>query len=103
LGQFLLCHPISSLFLLMKNSLVSTSRAIALVLSMGSVVAFAQTPVPNPQAAKPADKKDGTVSIDAVEVTGSRIRGLLGEADFSPVISFSRQEIEQTGLTNMLL
>lgn len=87
----------------MKTSPLSASRAIAIVLSMGSLVSLAQTPgtVPNPPAVKPAEKKDGTISIDAVEVTGSRIRGLLGEADFSPVISFSRQEIEQTGLTNM--
>ena len=87
----------------MKTRPVSVPLALAIALTVSAGVSFAQTPVtvPNPQAAKPAEKKEGTVSIDAVEVTGSRIRGLLGEADFSPVISFSRQEIEQTGLTNM--
>jgi iron complex outermembrane receptor protein len=87
----------------MKTRPVSVPLAFAIALAVSAGVSFAQTPVtvPNPAAAKPAEKKEGAVSIDAVEVTGSRIRGLLGEADFSPVISFSRQEIEQTGLTNM--
>ena len=39
--------------------------------------------------------------LDAMEVTGSRIRGLVGEADFSPTVSFDRQEIEQLGLVTM--
>ncbi len=87
----------------MKTRPVSVPLAFAIALAVSAGVSFAQTPVtvPNPAAAKPAEKKEGAVAIDAVEVTGSRIRGLLGEADFSPVISFSRQEIEQTGLTNM--
>ena len=41
------------------------------------------------------------VEMEGVEVTGSRIRGLLGEADFSPVVRFDRAEIEQLGLTSM--
>lgn len=58
---------------------------------------YAQTASTTPAATKPA----ATTNLDAFEVTGSRIRGLLGEADFSPVISFSRQEIEQSGLTSI--
>lgn len=57
----------------------------------------AQTaPAPTtPPAAAAAQK------MEEFEVTGSRIRGLIGEADFSPMVSFSRAEIEQTGLTTM--
>jgi len=44
---------------------------------------------------------DGTVEMGELEVTGSRIRGLLGEADFSPMVRFERREIEQLGITSM--
>jgi iron complex outermembrane receptor protein len=39
--------------------------------------------------------------LESFEVTGTRIRGLVGEADFSPVIKFDRVEIEALGLTSM--
>lgn len=55
-------------------------------------------PAPVPTSRPGAEK---AVAMDSVEITGSRIRGLVGEADFSPMVSFSRQEIEQTGLTTM--
>lgn len=58
-------------------------------------VAVPVTPASAPLKAEAAQK------LDAVEVTGSRIRGLVGEADFSPMVSFSRQEIEQLGLVTM--
>jgi len=45
--------------------------------------------------------EDSKLVLDKVEVTGSRIRGLLGEADFSPVTSFSRQDIERVGITSI--
>lgn len=45
--------------------------------------------------------EEGTVKLEEFEVTGSRIRGLLGEADFSPMVRFDRAEIEQLGLTTM--
>jgi iron complex outermembrane receptor protein len=41
------------------------------------------------------------VKMEEIEITGSRLRGLVGEADFSPMVSFSRAEIEQTGLTTL--
>ncbi|MDB6127999.1 MAG: hypothetical protein JWM35_1895 [Verrucomicrobia bacterium] len=41
------------------------------------------------------------VVLDQVAVTGTRIRGLLGEADFSPVTSFSRKDIERSGMTSV--
>jgi iron complex outermembrane recepter protein len=44
---------------------------------------------------------DGTVEMGEYEVTGSRIRGLLGEADFSPMVRFERREIEQLGISSM--
>jgi iron complex outermembrane recepter protein len=39
--------------------------------------------------------------MEAVEVTGSRIRLGVEEADFSPMITIGREEIEQSGLTSM--
>lgn len=45
--------------------------------------------------------KEGTLVLEKVEVTGSRIRGLLGESDFSPMVRFDRTEIEQLGITSM--
>ncbi len=45
--------------------------------------------------------EDGTVEMGEYEVTGSRIRGLLGEADFSPMVRFERREIEQLGIFSM--
>lgn len=45
--------------------------------------------------------EEGVVKMEEVEVTGSRIRGLLGEADFSPMVRFDRAEIEQLGITSM--
>ncbi|MDB6115325.1 MAG: hypothetical protein JWQ62_2270, partial [Lacunisphaera sp.] len=49
----------------------------------------------------PSKVEQGKLVLDKVEVTGSRIRGLLGEADFSPVTSFSRQDIERVGVTSI--
>lgn len=45
--------------------------------------------------------EEGALKMEEFEVTGSRIRGLLGEADFSPMVRFDRAEIEQLGLTTM--
>lgn len=44
---------------------------------------------------------DGTISLTEVEVTGSRIRGVFGEATVQPVISFTAAELEQMGLQVM--
>jgi len=58
----------------------------------------------NETSGRPAQNvkiEEGTVKLEEFEVTGSRIRGLLGEADFSPMVRFDRAEIEQLGLTSM--
>ena len=49
--------------------------------------------------AKPAD--DGTVQLEKVEVTGSRIRSLNGEATALPVFTMSQVELEQRGVNRL--
>lgn len=44
---------------------------------------------------------DGTIALNEVEVTGSRIRGVLGEATVQPVISFTAAELEEMGVQVM--
>ena len=68
--------------------------ALATLTTLGLSAQTAPAPT-TPPAAAAAQK------MEEFEVTGSRIRGLIGEADFSPMVSFSRAEIEQTGLTTM--
>jgi outer membrane receptor protein involved in Fe transport len=60
-----------------------------------SVNAFAQT------AATPAVAPAAPQKLDTFEVTGSRLRLGVDEADFSPTIVIGRLEIEQSGLTSM--
>ena len=87
--------------------LLPALRAAFAALFLASAFVRAQPasapPAPTTSAAaeKPADKKAAALVIDSVEVTGSRIRGLVGEAGFTPTLSFSRTEIEQSGLTSM--
>jgi len=44
---------------------------------------------------------NGTVELEQYEVTGSRIRSLLGEQGVNPVLTWSRAEIEQSGVTSL--
>jgi len=48
-----------------------------------------------------AQVSNGTVQLDQYDVTGSRIRGLLGEAVVQPVLTLSSQDIERTGATSL--
>lgn len=69
--------------------------------------------VPGPNAARAALEKnsdrptsrskieDGRLVLDKVEVTGSRIRSLVGAADINPVITFGRADIERSGVTSI--
>lgn len=43
----------------------------------------------------------GTVLMEEVEVTGSRIRSILGEQGINPILTFTRAEIEQSGVTSL--
>lgn len=45
--------------------------------------------------------EDGTVLMEEIEVTGSRIRSILGEQGVNPVLTFTRAEIEQSGVTSL--
>jgi len=55
----------------------------------------------NSGAASSSITADGTLVLDKVEVTGSRIRGVLGEATVSPILIYTRQDIERTGVTSL--
>lgn len=63
--------------------------------------------VPRAALEKSGDRPDrskienGTLVLDKVEVTGSRIRSLLGAAETNPVITFGRAEIERSGITSI--
>ncbi|TVR51193.1 MAG: TonB-dependent receptor [Puniceicoccaceae bacterium] len=43
----------------------------------------------------------GSVVLDEVRITGSRIRGLLGEAVMQPVLTLTATDIERTGATSL--
>lgn len=66
-------------------------RHLAMLASL-PVLAAAQTPA----ATDPA-----TVQLAPVEVTGSRIRSILGEQGINPLLTFTRPEIEQSGVTTL--
>lgn len=48
-----------------------------------------------------AQAANGTVQLDQYDVTGSRIRGLLGEAVVQPVLTLNSAEIARTGATSL--
>lgn len=53
------------------------------------------------QAAQEAERvriKDGVVQFDDYTVTGSRIRGVLGEATVQPVFSYTRADLDRFGV-----
>lgn len=43
----------------------------------------------------------GIVKLEKVEVTGSRIRSILGEQGINPVLTFTRADIEKSGVTSL--
>ncbi|MFO1451275.1 MAG: TonB-dependent receptor [Opitutaceae bacterium] len=47
------------------------------------------------------EHRDGTVKLQSYEVTGSRIRGVLGEATVQPVITYTAAELEDLGVQVM--
>lgn len=58
----------------------------------------------NGAGASTADAKAQSVDTpeeSTIEVTGSRIRGLLGESDFTPMLTFTRADIEHAGVTSI--
>jgi outer membrane receptor protein involved in Fe transport len=65
---------------------------------------------PNDQRAAPTDPSDrpgsgkienGTLVLETVEVTGSRIRANSGESPIQPVLTFTSLDIERTGAANL--
>lgn len=45
--------------------------------------------------------EDGRLVLEKVEVTGSRIRSLLGEQSIQPVLTLTRQQIERMGVSSL--
>ncbi len=72
---------------------------LAALLSVLTAAGRAQSTPTAPAAA--STTAAAPVKMDEFEVTGSHIRGLVGEADFSPMLTFGRAEIELSGLTTM--
>ncbi|MSU23467.1 MAG: hypothetical protein EXS32_06540 [Opitutus sp.] len=54
-----------------------------------------------PTAPKPSGPTSSPVKMEEVEVTGSRIRGLLGDATIQPTMILTAEEIERTGATSL--
>lgn len=53
-----------------------------------------------PASDRPRAKTDGTaIQLEQVEVTGSRIRSLVGEQTTQPTFTLDRKDIERTGVT----
>ncbi len=75
-------------------------RFIAGLLLAPSVVLFAQTDG-SATAKKTDDKTDEPVKLESVEVTGSRLRTLVGEQSAIPVLTFDQVELEQRGVSRL--
>lgn len=90
--------------LLAGTGLVATvdaaSGAVAVRREVSGVVR-GDGPAPAGAAAVGLRRSDGVVQLEAVEVTGSRIRSILGEQGVNPVLTFTRAEIEQSGVTSL--
>jgi iron complex outermembrane receptor protein len=56
-------------------------------------------PTDRPDEGTPADP--GTVKLQRMEVTGSRIRSLVGEAEINSVRTFDRVDIEESGVQSL--
>jgi outer membrane receptor protein involved in Fe transport len=79
--------------------ITSLRRGAALALAcLLAPAGFGQT-APTPATSTAASS--GVQKLETFEVTGSRIRLGVEEADFSPMITIGRLEIEQSGLTSM--
>lgn len=59
----------------------------------------------NDAAAEPAKSsaqvQNGVLQLEKVEVTGSRIRTILGEQTASPMLTWTSEDIDQSGVTNL--
>ncbi|MBI2511741.1 MAG: TonB-dependent receptor [Opitutae bacterium] len=88
------------------------TRLLAAALLWLPTLAFAQvapkpdeTPVPQKKIPvveqKADDKKDDTVQLEEFQVTGSRIRTLVGEQTALPVLTLDRIELEHRGVTRL--
>lgn len=78
--------------------IVEDSKTGALTVRRESPVVMEKNATSRRETDAAAEK---TVEMQAVEVTGSRIRGLLGEASIQPVLTLTSTEIERTGATSL--
>lgn len=54
-----------------------------------------------PAATNGVQIKDGVVQLEKGEVTGSRICSLIGDQGINPVLSYTREEIERSGVASL--
>ena len=74
----------------------------------GALAVRRATPPPAPKETTRAEPSPTTraenqpaLAMDQVEVTGSRLRSILGEQGANPVITFDREFIEGSGITSL--
>ena len=75
-------------------------RFVAMLL-FAPAIAFSASTDDSAIARKPEEKKDEPVKLESVEVTGSRIRTLVGEQTAIPVLTFDQIELEQRGVSRL--
>ena len=71
------------------------------MLLFAPAIAFSASTDDSAIARKPEEKKDEPVKLESVEVTGSRIRTLVGEQTAIPVLTFDQIELEQRGVSRL--
>jgi outer membrane receptor protein involved in Fe transport len=87
-----------------ERLLAGTRLAVTQDASSGALVigrADAARPSPGPRVAKSTFDPSQAQMMEEVEVTGSRIRGLLGEATIQPILTLTAEEIDRTGATSL--
>lgn len=77
------------------------AAGFVLTFSVGNAQSTAAQATPAKPAATTAAKADEPVQLDAVEVTGSRIRLNAGEAPAVPVFTLDRIQLEQLGVNRI--
>jgi iron complex outermembrane recepter protein len=94
--------PVDALNRMLANTQLQATRdARSGALSVVRVTADEKNGASRLATGQTAKVEDGTLKMDEYEVTGSRIRGLLGEADITPMLVISRQEIDRAGVTSI--
>ncbi len=88
-----------------KRFLLASARCVSLLgLAVSApqlTVAQSARPAPAPTSSSSPVDPAAAQMLEQVEVTGSRIRGLLGDATIQPTMILTAEEIERTGATSL--